>query len=275
MIPLTKKEQKMHDKAEACHICKEGFSTDVNNEKYQKVRDHCHYTGKYRGTAHNICNLRCKTPREIPAISHNGSTYDYHLIIKEPAKEFKGSFECLGENTEKYITFSIPIKKQLDNGKTITHKKKFIDSYRFMSSSLSSLADNLSEGLYGDKCPDCKSHLDYTSIKDDKLILKCFECRKNYEKEFNKELIKRFANVYKFCNKDIKKFILLLRKDVYLNEYMNNWERFDETALPEKEAFCSNLNMEDIIDADYRHANNALKISAKEFRRISRFVYVK
>ena len=113
MIPLTKKEQKIHDKQKACHICKEGFSTDVNNEKYRKVRDHCHYTGKYRGDAHNICNLRYKTSKEIPVILHNGSTYDYHLILQELAKKFEGSFECLGENKEKYITFSVPIKKQL------------------------------------------------------------------------------------------------------------------------------------------------------------------
>ena len=87
----------MHDKAKACHICKEGVSTDVNNENYHKVRDHCHYTEKYRGAAHSICNLRYNTPREIPLMFHNGSTYDYHLIIKELAKEFEGSFECLGK----------------------------------------------------------------------------------------------------------------------------------------------------------------------------------
>ena len=82
---------------------------------------------------------------------HNGSTYDYHFIFKKLVKEFEGQFECLGENTEKYITFPVPIKKDLDNGKTITCKIKFIDSFRFMSSSLSSLADNLSHGLHCDK----------------------------------------------------------------------------------------------------------------------------
>ena len=75
-------------------------------------------------------------------VFHNGSTYDYHFIIKELAEEFEGQFECLGENTEKYITFSVPIKKELDNGKLITCKIKFIDSFRFMSSSVSNLADN-------------------------------------------------------------------------------------------------------------------------------------
>ena len=78
----------------------------------QKVRDHCHHTGKYRGTAHSICNLHYKIIKEIPVVFHNGSTYDYHFIIKQLAREFKGNFECLGENTEKYITFSVPIKKK-------------------------------------------------------------------------------------------------------------------------------------------------------------------
>ena len=120
----------------------------------QKVRDHCHYTGKYRGAAHSICNLNYKIPKEIPVVFHNGSTYDYHFIIKQLAREFKGYFHCLGENTEKYITFSVPIKKVLDNDndndkdknkvKTITYRLKFIDSYRFMQDSLSNLVDNLS-----------------------------------------------------------------------------------------------------------------------------------
>ena len=86
-----------------------------------------------------------------------------------------------------------------------------------------------------------------------------FECKKNCEKDFNKELIKKFANIYEFCNEDINKFILLLRKGVYLYEYMDTWERFNETSLPDKEAFCSNLNMEDITDVDYRHAKRVLK----------------
>ena len=80
------------------------FSTDDKNKKYHKVRNHCHYTGKYRGSTHSICNLRYKIPKEIPVVFHNGSTYDYHFIIKELAEELEGQFECLGEDTEKYIT---------------------------------------------------------------------------------------------------------------------------------------------------------------------------
>ena len=68
MIPLTYEENKFYKKQKACYICKKGFSTDDNNKKYHKVRDNCHYTGKYRGAAHDICNLRCKTPKEIPVV---------------------------------------------------------------------------------------------------------------------------------------------------------------------------------------------------------------
>ena len=75
----------------------------------KKVRDHCHCTGKYRGAAHGICSLRCKITKEIPVVFYNGSTYDYHFIIKQLARKFKGFFHCLRENTEKYITFSVQI----------------------------------------------------------------------------------------------------------------------------------------------------------------------
>ena len=144
---------------------KKGFSTYDDNKKYFKVKDHCSFTGKYRGAAHDICNLRYKTRKELPVVFHNGSTYDHHFIIKELAEESEGQFKCLGERTEKYITFSVPIKKELDNGKPITYKIKFNDSFRFISISLSSLADNLSEKLHSDKCADCKSCLDYLITK--------------------------------------------------------------------------------------------------------------
>ena len=240
------------------YMQKKKFSTDDKNKKCQKVRDHCHYTGKYRGAAHDICNLRHIIPKEIPVVFYNGSTYDYHFIIKELAEEFKGEFECLGENTEKYITFSVPIKKEITkkdkngNDKTpkISYKIKFIDSFRFMSSSLSNLVDNLSEEFHNDRCIACKSCLDYMTTKDEQLIFSCFECKKNYKKDFDKELINRLSSTYKFCNGDTNKFILLLRKGAYPYEDMDSWERFDETSLPEKEPFNSSLNMEDITKVD-------------------------
>ena len=112
----------------------------------------------------------------------------------------------------------MPIKKQLDRDKAITYKLKFIDSFRFMPTSLSILVNNLSEGLGNDKCTDCKSSL----VKDDQLISKCFKCKKNYQKDFNKELINRFASTSEFCNGDINKFILVPRKGIYPYEYMDS-----------------------------------------------------
>ena len=92
IIPLTHEEKKSYEKQKVCHIYKKGFSTDDDNEiarnkKYHKVRYHCHYTRKGREAADSICNLRCKTPKEIPVVFHNGSTYDYQFIIKQLARE--------------------------------------------------------------------------------------------------------------------------------------------------------------------------------------------
>ena len=132
--------------------------------------------------------MRYKVPKEIPVVFHNCSTYDYHFIIKELVKEFDGNFQCLGENTEKYISFSVPLKKKIENKNIeITYKIKFIDSYRFMPSSLSKLVDNLSNGIHNNKFLDCKSCLDYvdtyTKIKNEKLLLKCFNCNTYYKKK--------------------------------------------------------------------------------------------
>ena len=128
-----------------------------------------------------------------------------------------------------------------------------------MSSSLSKLDDSLSEELHNNKCLNGESCLDYIKTKNEKLILKCFNCKTYYEKDFNKELIKKFANTYSFCNNDLNKFVLLLRKGVYPYEYMDNWERFNETSLPNKVPFYSNLKVENIDDIDYRHGNNVFK----------------
>ena len=95
-------------------------------KKSGKVRDHCHYTGGYRGAAHSISNSTYSVPKKIPMAFHNGSNYDYHFIIKELAEKFKKQFTCLGENTEKYITFIVPIEKEVTkidkNEKEISQK---------------------------------------------------------------------------------------------------------------------------------------------------------
>ena len=86
--------------------------------------------------------------------------------------------------------------------KKIKYRLKFIDSFRFMSTSLSSLFDNLSAKRHTNKCKDCKSELDYMSIKNNQLIFQCLEYKKNYKKDY-KELIKRFANTYEFCKETL------------------------------------------------------------------------
>ena len=230
------------------------FSTDDNDRKYHKVRDHCHYNEKFRGAAHDIFNLKYKTPKEIFVVFQNGLTYDYYFIIKEVAVEFNGQFKRLGESTEKYIIFSVPIKEGIDNGKSITYKIKLIDSFRFMSSSLSSLVGNLVadeiKNIFSYEYENCKNKLDCLRFKDNNMVFKCFQCNSWYKKQLEGDLINKFKNTYEFCHKDISKFILLLRKGIYPYEYMDSWERFDETSFPDKEAFYSSLNTENIADID-------------------------
>ena len=85
---------------------------DVNYKNIRKVKDHCHYTGKFRGAAHSKCNLNYKVLKDIPIIIHNAS-YDTHFIINQLAEEFNSELNCIVENIEKYITFSVSIKKKM------------------------------------------------------------------------------------------------------------------------------------------------------------------
>ena len=132
------------------------------------------------------------TPREIPVIFHNGFSYDYLFIIKGLAEEFDRDFECLGENKEKYITSSVPIKKESNEDGIVIYKIKFIDNFRFMSTSLSSLVHNLSDGIHNNhKCSNCNSSLEYISISNNgKLLFECFDCKKRHSGKFSKSLKK-------------------------------------------------------------------------------------
>ena len=94
---------------------------------------------------------------------------------------------------------------------------------------------------------------------NEKLLFKCIDCDKEYEKELNNELLGRFANTYKFCDNDLDKFIMLLRKGVYPYEYMDGWDKFNEKTIPGKDSFYSNLTLENISESDYAHANNVFK----------------
>ena len=99
---LTEEQQESNENAKICYICKEKFENKYLKDKKQcKVKDHCHYTGVYRGTAHRICNLKYYVPKNISIAFHKGSNYDCHFIIKQFAEKFKKQFTCLGENNEK------------------------------------------------------------------------------------------------------------------------------------------------------------------------------
>ena len=108
------------------------------------------------------------------------------------------------------------------------------------------------------KLKDCEGFLKYTNAEDDLKEYKCLFCYKNYQREFDENLKKRFGT-YKFPNHDTNKFILLLQKGVYPYEYMDDWEKFNEISLSEKEDFYSYLKMEDIIDAYYAHTKRFCK----------------
>ena len=149
-----------------------------NNSKKSKQKKNMHIPSGY--SLFTQCSFDAtKNKLDCYRIS-NGSTYDYRFIINELAKEFKGQFECLGENTEKYITLSVPIKKELDNGKTIICKLNFIDSLKFMLTLLSKLVNNLS-GIYKKECRGYKerekkirSVCDFIGPKINKLYYKCY-----------------------------------------------------------------------------------------------------
>ena len=148
---LTKDQQESYENTKICYICSEKLENKfLKDKKYRKIRDRWHYPGEYRGAAQSICNLKYSVPQKIPIVFHNGFNYDYHFIIKELAKEFKKQFTCLGENTKKYISFTVPIEKEIT--KNISYVLQFIDSARFMVSSLSNLVNNLSEGIQRIKC---------------------------------------------------------------------------------------------------------------------------
>ena len=183
MDPLTKKQWKKYRRSTKCHICYKPF-TKTN----LKVRDHCHYTGLYRGPTHSLCNLRYKIPSYIPVVFHNLSGYDAHLFIRELGAH-TSEMGVIAKNKEDYISFSIkvPVDSYIDKngkekGKLI--ELRFIDSFKFMSSSLDSLTKNLvgsGKRLFGFE--------DYSELQYD----------------------------------------LLTRKGVYPYEYVNSWNRPNET----------------------------------------------
>ena len=142
---ITGAERNTFEQATSCWICQGDLKDD-------KVRDHCHYTGKYRGAAHNKCNLQYRKPKFTPVIFHNLSGYDSHLFIKNLGRN-EGNIKCIPNNEEKYISFSKDIvvdtyKDKNGKEKEVGHELRFIDSFKFMASSLDKLVGNLQKDQF-------------------------------------------------------------------------------------------------------------------------------
>ena len=144
-LKLTPQEQKDFQLTKVCHICEQDLNIDKETGQILKVRDHCHFTGEYRGAAHNQCNLK---PLILPVIFHNLQNYDSHLFIKQLSK-ISGDLSCIPSTEEKYISFSKKIKVgenfSIKKGKPfpINFEIRFIDSYKFLQTSLANLVSNL------------------------------------------------------------------------------------------------------------------------------------
>ena len=138
-----------------CYISKKK-KDKYSKDKYHKVREHCHCTCEYRGATYSICNLKYSIPKEITTTFRNASNYDYNFIITEIVEEIEQQFTCLGDNTAKYMTFSVPIEKvvrRIDkNGEEITKsmscRLQMVVSERFLASSLSNFANNLAQEIH-------------------------------------------------------------------------------------------------------------------------------
>ena len=219
-VIITEKEERDFKEAIVCHICENPLHDD-------KVLDHCHLTGKYRGAAHSQCNLKYKLPNFYPVMFHNLSGYDTHMFIKDLA-EIKGPLEikglpktegeisCIAKTEEDYISFTKKITVDLfkKDGKEIVVKReiRFLDSFRFMPSSLAELASNLTQHY----------------------------------------------NLSKFFKG--KELAMVKKKGVYPYDYMDSFKRLSETSLPTPDHFYSKLNDTSISTSDYQHAQKVWEV---------------
>ena len=207
-------------------VCKSWLYKFANDKYHQKVRDHCYFTVKYSDAAHSICNFRFNVSNKIIVVFHNYFNYYYQIITKELANKFERQFESLVGNTEKYKTYiasiEIEVTKNDKDGSesiaTLSYKLRFISKARFMESSLSNLIDNLAEGFHKIKCKDFDYFLEYEIVKKNLIKYKCLPCNIDYSNKFDKKSKKRFYDIFKFSNKGINTFSLLLIKGAYSYE---------------------------------------------------------
>ena len=257
-LRMTKEDEEKFQKSDECHICSKKFT-----DEDIKVRDHCHITGKYRGSAHQECNLQLRVDVEkikIPVIFHNLRGYDSHFIMQEigqivkdyeytnkNGKKCQMNINAIPNNMEKYMAFML--------GNHLT----FIDSFQFMGSSLEKLVSNITKCGKCETCKpdDCmKLNINYKNkTLQHKTSIPCGECQncKNIDKDCispNYDKLKYTSQIFKD-----KKLDLMARKGVYPYDYMDSFEKFN-SPLPTKEDFYSILNNKDISKKDYQHVKN-------------------
>ena len=219
-----KEEVEQFHKQTRCWICNEKIVDDVEN---CKVRDHCYFTGRFRGATHRICNLKYRKPYFTPMVFHNLGAYDSPLFVKNLGFS-EGNIDCIPNNEENILTSPKKKEKQVgsytkkvkdekgetkEETKLLHHQIRFIDSFKFMATSLDKLVNNL------------------------------------YKDAFN--------NVRRYYAEN--ELDLHTRKGVYPYEYVDLLEKLKETPLPSKEAFYSRLNNEDISDENYVHTQKVWK----------------
>ena len=240
MTPTTQKD---FNNAVNCHICGYTLGRD-------RVRDHCHFTGKYRGAAHNKCNLMCRKPRILPVIFHNLQGYDAHLFIKELSK-IDGKLDCIPSTEEKYISFSKHIKvgeyKHISGEYyPITFEIRFLDSYKFLQSSLGNLVSNLSREDFYNTTSEFKKNIDLITRKGvypydyisslDKLSETCLPPKEKFYSKLNDDNIsdEDYQHAIKVWNafgcKTLRDYHdLYLKSDVLL--LADVFEKFRSTCL--------------------------------------------
>jgi hypothetical protein len=216
MKSLSQDELERHNNSTHCHICKEL----ICSEDELKVFDHDHITGKYRGPAHVVCNINYQVKKELPIFVHNLKGFDANLILKQlSADEFK-QCQLIPQTTQKFLSFSLYNSTDKYTGGKI----KFLDSFNFMSSALSTLVNNLAKSG-----PD-----------EFKVTRQAF--------------FKKYPNLVNENN-----FELLLRKSIFPYEYITNFDVFNDAKLPSKNHFYSSLTFDTVSNDDYNYAQKVWK----------------
>eukprot|EP00732_Lithocolla_globosa_P000001 Lithocolla_globosa_v1_NODE_1_length_16663_cov_42.954359.p1 type:complete len:1376 gc:universal NODE_1_length_16663_cov_42.954359:11827-15954(+) len=237
---LSETEENEFQNSTKCWFCGDGNfckgdEEDKKLHKFKKVRDHCHLTGQYRGSAHSCCNLKARTPHQLPCFFHNGKGYDFHEILASVCEDEK--ITCIPLNEEKYVSFTV-------NG------VKFLDSMAFLPSSLDSLVENL------------KDHAGVVDkIKRDPTHSRLIHT------SYQKDLSNRFAYMSNHFKDD---FELLCQKGVYPYEIKINMPEINDIfsfsdILP-KNAFNNKMNATTIKESDYSFYKRAYtQLNCKNF----------